>query len=73
MSNCLFYIKNFVNIMGLYTLVEQLLPESFSLYQFMAVLDMEQDDAREARNILKQFYLRGLIKRNSKNMYIKVK
>ncbi len=59
--------------MGLYNLVQQLLPESFSIYQFMAVLDMEKDDAREARNILKQFYKRGFIKRISKNMYFKVK
>jgi len=59
--------------MGLYTLVKQLLPASFSIYQFMAVLDMEKEDAREARNILKQFYLRGLISRNSKNMYQKIK
>lgn len=37
----------------------------------MAVLDMEREDAREARNILKQFYLRGYITRISKNMYSK--
>lgn len=58
--------------MGLYNLVEQLLPESFSIYQLMAVLDMERDDARECRNILKQFYQRGYIKRVSKNMYQKI-
>ena len=57
--------------MGLFNLVEQLLPQSFSIYQFMAVLDMEQEDAREARNILKQFYKRGLVTRISKNMYQK--
>lgn len=59
--------------MGLYTLVKQLLPDTFSIYQFMAILDMEKDDAREARNILKQFYKRGYIHRVSKNMYAKVK
>ncbi len=58
--------------MGLYNLVQQLLPEDFSIYQFMAVLDMEKEDAREARNILKQFSQRGLITRLSKNMYKKV-
>ena len=57
--------------MGLYNLVEQLLPEEFSIYQFMATLEMEQEDAREARNILKQFHLRGYINRISKNMYRK--
>ncbi len=57
--------------MGLYNLVEQLLPLEFSIYQFMAVLDMDREDAREARNILKQFYLRGYITRISKNMYSK--
>ncbi|MHA1776228.1 MAG: hypothetical protein DRO88_11995 [Promethearchaeia archaeon] len=59
--------------MGLYTLIEQLLPNNFSIYQFMAILDMEKDDAREARNILKQFYKRGYINRISKNMYTKIK
>jgi hypothetical protein len=59
------------NIMGLFNLVDQLLPNSFSIYQFMAILDMEKEDAREARNILKQFYQRGYIQRLSKNMYLK--
>lgn len=58
--------------MGLYNLVEQLLPEDFSIYQFMAILDMEKEDAREARNILKQFSQRGYIVRTSDNMYKKV-
>ncbi len=57
--------------MGLFNLVEQLLPHEFSIYQFMAVLDMDREDAREARNILKQFYQRGYINRISKNMYSK--
>ena len=57
--------------MGLYALVEQLLPEEFSLMQFMAILNMGSEDAREARNILKQFYQRGFIQRVSKNMYRK--
>lgn len=58
--------------MGLYNLVEQLLPKDFSIYQFMAILDMEKEDAREARNILKQFSQRGYIIRTSDNMYKKV-
>ena len=57
--------------MGLYNLVEQLLPENFSIYQFMAILDMEREDAREARNILKQFSQQGYVLRKSKNMYQK--
>lgn len=64
-------IKNNVKFMGLYNLVEQLLPENFSIYQFMAILDMDREDAREARNILKQFSNRGYIFRTSKNMYKK--
>ena len=64
-------IKNKVIFMGLYNLVEQLLPEDFSIYQFMAILDMDREDAREARNILKQFSNRGYIFRTSKNMYKK--
>lgn len=58
--------------MGLYKLAEKNLPDQFSIYQFMALLDMEEDDAREARNILRQFYQLGYIKRLSKNMYLKV-
>jgi hypothetical protein len=59
--------------MGLYTLAEKLLPERFSIYQFMAVLEMDKENAREARNMLRQFYQKGFIKRISKNLYIKVK
>jgi hypothetical protein len=58
--------------MGLYKLAEKLLPEDFSIYQFMAVLDMSEEDAREARNILNQFHQMGYIRRISKNMYHKV-
>ncbi|MHA1647367.1 MAG: hypothetical protein ACTSVU_05150 [Promethearchaeota archaeon] len=58
--------------MGLYNLVKQLLPEEFSIYQFMATIDMERDDAREARNILTQFHQHGYIDRISKNMYRKM-
>jgi hypothetical protein len=58
---------------GLYKLAEKLLPEKFSIYQLMAVLDMEQENAREARNILRQFYQMGFIRRISKNMYMKIK
>ena len=67
----LYYIE--VINLGLYKLAEKLLPERFSIYQLMAVLDMEQENAREARNILRQFYQMGFIRRISKNMYMKVK
>ena len=59
--------------MGLYTLVSQLLPDQFSIMQFMAALNMTQEDAREARNILTQFNQKGYIERLSKNMYKKLK
>ena len=58
--------------MGLYSLVEQLLPKQFSIYQLMVLLNMEEDDAREARNILKQFAQKGYVRRTSKNMYTKL-
>jgi hypothetical protein len=58
--------------MGLYKLAEKFLPEYFSIYKFMAVLEMGEENAREARNIMKQFYKMGYIRRVSKNMYQKV-
>jgi len=58
--------------MGLYTLAEKLLPAKFSIFQFMAVLDMGEENAHEARNILRQFYQMGFIRRVSKNMYTKI-
>ncbi len=39
----------------------------------MAVLDMNKENAREARNILTQFHQMGYIRRLSKNMYQKIK
>lgn len=59
--------------MGLYALAEKKLKNTFSMFQFMEVLGMEKENAREARNILRQFYQQGLIKRVSKNLYAKVK
>jgi len=58
--------------MGLYTLAEKLLPPQFSIFQFMAVLEMGEDNAHEARNILRQFYQMGFIRRISKNRYMKI-
>ncbi|MHA1871646.1 MAG: hypothetical protein ACTSXF_11905 [Promethearchaeota archaeon] len=61
--------------MGLYAKVRDELPDEFSIFQLMAVLEMDETDFHEARNILKQWTKinGGLIKRISKNMYRKIK
>ena len=69
--------------MGLYKLLERsigtdatgkkVLSDTFSIYQFMESLKMGKEDAREARNILRQFHQRGYVQRISKNMYRKMK
>ncbi len=38
----------------------------------MSVLGIDALEVRKVRNLLKQFYLQGYIKRISKNMYQKV-
>ena len=38
----------------------------------MSILRIDALEVRKVRNLLKQFYLQGYIKRISKNMYIKV-
>ena len=58
--------------MGLYTKIEQRLPEQFSILQVMKLLQMDETDFSECRNILKQWHQQGLIKRISKNMYKKL-
>lgn len=58
--------------MGLYENIKDELPSEFSLFQLMQLLGMDEEDHREARNILKQFYLTGKIVRTSKNMYRKL-
>jgi hypothetical protein len=62
----------FYYLMGLYTLIETLLPKQFSIYQLMGLLDMERENAREARNLLKQFVQKDLVKRIGPNMYEKL-
>jgi len=47
------------------------LPYQFSIFQLMSVLEIDASEVREARNLLKEFYLEGYIKRLSKNMYQK--
>jgi len=58
--------------MGLYSNIEDKLPKQFSIFQLMSILEINASDVRKARNILKQFYLEGYIKRISKNMYEKL-
>jgi len=57
--------------MGLYDNVKDKLPDQFSIFQFMSILGIDANEVRLARNLLKQFYLEGYIKRLSKNMYQK--
>ncbi|MHA1731078.1 MAG: hypothetical protein ACTSU5_04010 [Promethearchaeota archaeon] len=59
--------------MGLFKKVSKRLPKQFSIFQMMSVLSMEASDHREARNILKQWAIMGLVTRLSQNMYEQVK
>ena len=58
--------------MGLYINIKEKLTKQFSIFQLMSILEMDAKEVRKARNLLKQFYLEGYIKRISKNMYQKV-
>lgn len=58
--------------MGLYNNIKDKLPLQFSIFQLMSALDIDASEVRKARNLLKQFYLEGYIKRISKNMYEKL-
>lgn len=58
--------------MGLYKRIEDKLPKEFSIFQLMGLLGIDASDVREARNLLKEFYNEGYIKRVSKNMYKKI-
>ena len=57
---------------GLYNNIKDRLPKQFSIFQLMSVLGIDALEVRKVRNLLKQFYLQGFIKRISKNMYQKV-
>ena len=48
------------------------LPKQFSIFQLMSILGIDALEVRKVRNLLKQFYLQGYIKRVSKNMYQKI-
>lgn len=58
--------------MGLFNTVKESLPEQFSIFQLMSILGIDAVEERKVRNLLKQFYLQGYIKRISKNMYQKI-
>ncbi|MHA1233271.1 MAG: hypothetical protein ACTSPQ_21825 [Candidatus Helarchaeota archaeon] len=58
--------------MGIYNNIKDKLPKQFSIFQLMGILGIEAPDVRKARNLLKQFFLQGYIKRISKNMYKKI-
>lgn len=57
--------------MGLFNAVKENLPEQFSIFQLMSILGIDAVEERKVRNLLKQFYLQGYVKRISKNMYQK--
>ena len=56
---------------GLYNNIKENLPKQFSIFQIMSLLGIDSVEVRKVRNLLKQFYLQGYIKRISKNMYLK--
>ncbi|MHA1727172.1 MAG: hypothetical protein ACTSWY_00390 [Promethearchaeota archaeon] len=58
--------------MGLFSKIEADLGNTFSLFDVMRILEMGEEDLHEARNLCRQFYQMGFIKRISKNMYKKV-
>jgi len=58
--------------MGLFTNIKDKLTDQFSIFQFMSIVGIDAPEVRKARNLLKQLYLQGHIKRLSKNMYQKI-
>ncbi|MFX0017663.1 MAG: hypothetical protein ACFFAK_16530 [Promethearchaeota archaeon] len=58
--------------MGLYNNIKNELPKQFSVFQLMSILGIDAVEVRRVRNILKQFFKQGYIKRISKNMYEKI-
>lgn len=57
--------------MGLYSKIEDQLPEMFSIFELMNILGIDASKVRDARNLLKQFFIEGYVERVSKNMYKK--
>ncbi|MHA1342097.1 MAG: hypothetical protein ACTSRZ_21320 [Promethearchaeota archaeon] len=59
--------------MGLFNKVKDKLPNQFSLFQLMAILEMDESELHEARNILNIWANQNkYIRRISKNMYEKI-
>ena len=58
--------------MGLFNSIRDNLPKQFSIFQLMSILGIDALEERKVRNLLKQFYINGYIKRISKNMYQKI-
>lgn len=58
--------------MGLFNNIKEDLPKQFSIFQLMSILGIDAFEERKVRNLLKQFYLQGYVKRISKNMYQKI-
>jgi len=58
--------------MGVYSDIKNKLPNQFSIFQLMEILGTDANEVRKVRNLLKQFYLDGNVKRLSKNMYQKM-
>ena len=59
--------------LGLYNNIKDELPKQFSVFQLMSILGVDSIEVRQVRNILKQFFKQGYIRRISKNMYEKIK
>jgi len=59
--------------LGLYNNIKDELPKQFSVFQLMSILGIDAVEVRRVRNILKQFFKQGYIKRISKNMYEKIR
>jgi len=58
--------------LGLYNNIKEQLPHQFSIFQLMSVLRTDALEVRKVRNVLRQWYSEGYIKRLSKNMYQKI-
>jgi hypothetical protein len=58
--------------LGTYNTIKNELTDQFSIFQLMDALGIDAQEVRKVRNLLKQFYKQGYIKRISKNMYKKI-
>jgi len=58
--------------MGVYNTIKEELSKQFSIFQLISILGVDTQEVRKVRNLLKQFYKLGFVKRLSKNMYEKI-